>query len=218
MKTLNTYINEWQVSNKTVSSIKKTPYFIYKISSKSTIRIFDDEFEELEDFKNKVYINGKQVEIKTDGCTVEKYEPGEYKVYIEDIDDITDCTCMFQFCTELIDVPIFDTSKVEKMRNMFCKCDKLENVPVFNTSKVIDMYGMFMNCKNIEKIPLFDTRNVHNMTNMFYGCEKLENVPLFNMNSVYFIKSMFNCCNKLDDQTKTKWSKIYDFENNIKIK
>jgi len=172
MKTLNTYINEWQVSNKTVSSIKKTPYFIYKISSKSTIRIFDDEFEELEDFKNKVYINGKQVEIKTDGCTVEKYEPGEYKVYIEDIDDITDCTCMFQYCSELISVPFFDTSKVDSMEFMFKCCENLENVPLLNTNKVYFMAGMFVDCYNLSDETKQDWSKVYD----FETDEKYESI------------------------------------------
>ena len=149
MKTLNNYINEWKVNTTTLSSIQETPYFIYKVREKSTIRIFDDEFELLKKFKNKVYINGKHIEITHDGLTVEKYEPGTYKVYIEDINDITDCTCMFQYCCELISVPFFDTSKVDSMEFMFKSCENLEKVPLLNTDKVDYMSDMFSDCYNL---------------------------------------------------------------------
>ena len=60
------------------------------------------------------------------------------------------------------------------MRYMFCKCSSLEelNLPKFNTNKVNNMIGMFSECSSLKELNLskFNTNNVKFMGGMFYGC------------------------------------------------
>ena len=153
--------------------------FIYRVEDEpSRIKIFDDGSDngwtEFEKFKDKVYINGKHIEL-TDigGYTLDEFKPGEYKVYIEDIDQITACKCMFYKCTQLVSVPKFDTSKIDDMMRMFYKCTQLVSVPEFDTSKVKDMYEMFFCCRSLESVPVFDTSKVEDMNDMFLDCDNL---------------------------------------------
>ena len=152
--------------------------FIYKIEDKpSRIKIFDDGtrdgWPKYRTYKDKVYINGKHVELKS-GETIDKFEPGEYRVYIEDIDQITNCQCMFYECKQLISVPMFDVSNVLSMESMFAFCYNLISVPLFNTVKVEDMGEMFRSCIHLVDVPLFSPlKQVKNMDKMFWNCPKL---------------------------------------------
>ena len=62
------------------------------------------------------------------------------------------------------------------MRYMFCKCSSLEelNLPKFNTNKVNNMIGMFYGCSSLKELNLnnFNTINVTNMNGMFHGCSE----------------------------------------------
>ena len=191
MKTLNNYINEWKANTSTVSSIN-TKYFIYNLDKKGTIKIFDGDWFQLKDYKDKVYINGEHIILSDDGWTRDEYKPGIYYVNIKDIDDVKDCVYMFSFCKQLVYVPYFNTSKVEDMKFMFNGCDQLISVPLFDTTKVKDMEYMFKSCNMLEDVPLFDTNKVKDMENMFKNC--------INLNA----------------KTKNEWEKIYDFETNDK--
>ena len=146
MKTLTNYISEKLIINKNLKNT--SDYFIYKLDDYCEIAIFDDGFPELNYYSKKVYVNGKNNKIDWEGYTKERYEPGEYKVEIKDIDDITDCCCMF-FCSDIKIVPWFDTSKVVDMSSMFQGCENLKEVPLFDTSKVTDMKNMFKGCYNL---------------------------------------------------------------------
>ena len=153
--------------------------FIYRVEDEpSRIKIFDDGSDngwaEFEKYRNKVYINGKHIKL-TDigGYTIDTFDPGEYNVYIEDIDQITYCKCMFYECAQLVSVPLFDTSKVDDMMRMFYKCTQLISVPEFDTSEVGDMYEMFYKCTQLVSVPLFDTSKVGDMDDMFLDCDNL---------------------------------------------
>lgn len=80
----------------------------------------------------------------------------------------------------------------------------------------IDCGFMFADCKKLIKVPMFNTRKVTEMIGMFAGCENLEEVPLFNINNCNNMNQMFYNCGKLSEQTKQKWSKVYDFKKGTK--
>lgn len=190
MKSLNNYINEWKANNDTMSSIK-TQYFVYVNElCYASIKIFDENWSQFKDYKDKVYVNGKHIEIDDDGWTKDFFTQGDIKVEIKDIDNIKNCQYMFYECTRLVEVPLFDTSKVE------------------------NMYGMFNGCKNLRKVPLFDTRNVTTMYSMFQACENLETVPKFNIDNVDDLNFIFYQCPDLNRITIKNWSSVYDFETN----
>ena len=157
---------------------KITQYFIYRVEDKpSKIKIFAHfDWPEFKKYEDKVYINGKHVELDDSykGYTLDEFKPGEYKVYIEDIDQITNCQCMFYECTQLVSVPLFDVSNVLSMESMFAFCWNLISVPLFDTVNVKDMGEMFRSCINLVNVPLFSPlKQVKNMDKMFWNCQKL---------------------------------------------
>jgi len=241
MKQLSEYVNEWKLNNQSVNDIDKVSYskfFVYKITEEKRIKIFDKRWEQLKDYKKKVYLYGKRISIDKDGYT-EYHLPGIYKFEIKDINNIKNCSYMFCDCSDLIQVPLFNTSEVKNMGAMFSGCIKLIYVPLFNTKNVENMSGMFEYCSKLIDIPLFDTSNVINMNSMFkhcynieyvpkfnainvqgtykmfMGCKKLKTVELFNINqnTDIFMNDMFDYYNNLDSKTKNDWSNIYDFNN-----
>ena len=207
MKTLNKYINEtlvrlqsdrineWKANTNFVSSIDEHDmlYFVYKTNIKHNIRIFGEYWlNKYNTYKDKVYINGEHIKLDKYGYTEISFSPGKYNVYIKDINDITNCKNMFWNCTDLIKVPLFDTSKVENMYLMFYNCQNLEDVPLFDTSKVRSMHRMFCACQNLKVVPKFNTKKVEDMNDMFYKCEML------------------------NEQTKQIWSQVYNFDTHKK--
>jgi len=189
MKGLNTYINEWKISDQSTKNIDQNScFFIYKITEECHIKIFDEDWPQYKDYFNKVYMNKTNVSLNTAGYTLNMYKPGTYKFEIKDINNVNNCRYMFYDCFNLLEVPLFNTSKVKNMEDMFYECKILKSVPKFNTRNVTDMHWMFHWCDKLEDVPLFDTRNVEAMWAMFEGCYNLS------------------------EKTKRDWSKIYDFE------
>ena len=107
---------------------------------------------------------------------------------------ITNMTGMFNFCTSLKTVALFDTSSVTDMHTMFNYCSLLKSVPLFDTSSVTNMQFMFYNCTSLTSVPLFDTSSVTNIEYMFNNCSSLTTVLLFNTSSVVFMAGMFENC------------------------
>ena len=107
---------------------------------------------------------------------------------------ITEMYSMFNYCTSLTTVALFDTSSVTDMHNLFWYCFSLTSVPLFDTSIVTYMYDMFGNCTSLTSVPLFDTSSVTNMEEMFIKCSALKTVPLLNTSSVRFMGRMFENC------------------------
>lgn len=187
MKSLNNYIEEKLIVNKDYKSDEQ--YFIYKLNKKEQIRVFDGEdWAEFNDYKDKVYVNGKKVNLYDDGTTDKTYEPNEYLVHIDDLNKLINCDCMFYDCKQLISVPSLDIRNVKYMSDMFAYCDNLIKIQKLNTKDVVEISAMFI------------------------GCMNLEEVPLFNISKVTRIDGMFGYCNNLSDETKLQWSKIYDFD------
>ena len=110
---------------------------------------------------------------------------------------ITNMTGMFNYCTSLETVALFDTSSVTDMHTMFNFCPLIKSVPLFDTSSVTNMQFMFYNCTSLTSVPLFDTSSVTNIEYMFDNCSSLTTVPLFNTSSVVFMTGMFDNCSSL---------------------
>ena len=63
---------------------------------------------------------------------------------------ITNMTEMFNRCTHLPSIPLFDTSSVTDMSSMFERCLSLTSITLFDTSSVTNMDSMFMDCVNVQ--------------------------------------------------------------------
>ena len=107
---------------------------------------------------------------------------------------ITNMKQMFDGCTSLTSVPLFDTSNVTNMHGMFGDCTSLTSVPLFDTSNASDTGGMFSKCSSLIDVPLFDTSNVTDMSYMFSLCNSITIVPLFNTSKVTNMSGMFAHC------------------------
>jgi len=197
MKRLNTYINEWKINDKSIENIDQLKYFIYNnesvLEGDIQIKLFGTNWYEHHKYEDKIYINGEHVEIDAyHGRTIKEYPQGIYRVYIKDIDNVTDCTQMFEN-SDIVSIPLFNISKVKSMFKMFYGCDKLTSVPKFDTRNAMTMNMMFKFCDNLKEVPLFNNPNAIAMVDMFANCEKLSK------------------------KTIQQWSKIYDFNLHQRI-
>ena len=83
---------------------------------------------------------------------------------------------MFQNCSSLTTVELYNTFNVVFMNKMFENCSSLTSVNNnFNTSKVTDMSYMFNGCSALTTVPQLDASNVNNVNSMFNGCTSLTN-------------------------------------------
>ena len=111
--------------------------------------------------------------------------------------NVTSMNSVFRDCSSLQTVPLFNTANVTSMPNMFEGCSSLQTVPLFNTANVTNMSSMFLSCSSLQAVPLFNTAKVTNMTTMFRDCMSLQTVPLFNTALVTSMSSMFLGCSSL---------------------
>jgi surface protein len=123
-------------------------------------------------------------------------------LYVErfDVKTIGACTSManmFEFCSRLQSVPLFNTGNVTSMLNMFNACSSLQSVPLFNTGNVTNMSQCFQTCVSLQSVPLFNTGNVTSMVSMFQLCFSLQSVPLFNTGNVTNMQQCFQDCRSL---------------------
>lgn len=77
----------------------------------------------------------------------------------------------FQGCTGLVRVRKFEVhgSNVS-IQGMFDGCTALEEVALFDTSNVRDMERIFRNCSSLRAIPDFALDNIYSMAYAFEGC------------------------------------------------
>lgn len=91
---------------------------------------------------------------------------------------VTNMGAMFDSCTSLVSVPLFDTSSITNMGYMFGGCESLESVPLFDTSSVTNMNSMFGGCESLVSVPLFDTSNVTDISYAFHWCPNVQSGAL----------------------------------------
>jgi len=224
MKQLSNYINEWKINGKSIENIDKEDFskcFIYELDKEDYIHVFGyyegTYWKPYDKYRNNVYINGKHEELD-DACETEKlFPPGQYKVYIKGINEVTTCNDMFLCCEQLVSVPLFETNNVKDFNNMFNGCSKLKHVPKLNLSSARLTYWMFGDCLALESVPKFDLHNCEDISSMFANCENLKDVPLFTLkDNIYSMYCLFSGCSNLSEKTKEDWSNVYNFNSQDK--
>lgn len=78
---------------------------------------------------------------------------------------ITNMYCMFNRCSSLTTVSLFDTSNVSNVGGMFRDCSALQSVPLLDTSKITNMRTMFYNCTNVQSGALALYQQASSQTN-----------------------------------------------------
>jgi len=174
MKTLNTYINEWKLTNdsdietyiyfpKTFNELWDIIYQLYIKNPKSlNLRCID--------ISNVNKLSGTQ-SIKRLGKNIQFYG------LFADFDKV-----------EMIDITGWDTSKFENMEYMFYNCNSLKEIrglDTIDTSKLKCMDYMFYKCENIINIPLFNTQSIEDMNYTFIGCDSLNTTTRRKWSKIY---------------------------------
>lgn len=99
-----------------------------------------------------------------------------------DLSSTINVSGMFNGCTSLTTVPLFDTSSItgsnSNMRNMFRNCTSLTSVPLFNTAGVQILEYMLGGCTALRAVPLFSTASAKNVGYMLDGCVNVESGAL----------------------------------------
>ena len=67
------------------------------------------------------------------------------------------------------------------MNNTFSGCSNLVSIPLLDTSRAGGMYFMCGGCSNLVSIPLLNTSGCYNLSYAFQGCSKLNNESLNNI-------------------------------------
>ena len=114
-----------------------------------------------------------------------------------DTSNANDLAACFYGCSSLIYVPSLNTNNVTDLRSTFNRCYSLQKVDLFNTSNVTSFGNAFEECRSIQEIPQFDTSNSTSFANTFYNCINLKTIPQLNFSKAINISNLFNQCNQL---------------------
>lgn len=121
---------------------------------------------------------------------------------------VTSLYAKFSRETNLIYMPLVDTSNVTNFGNIFNECYGLVEVPLLDTSKVTNITFGFFKCYALKKLPLLDLRKVTSFGNTFFGCSSLKELPAFNTESLTNMVSAFNGCISLKTFPAINTSKV----------
>lgn len=128
-----------------------------------------------------------------------------------DTSNATNFMKMFTDCTSLIQVALLDTSQATMVTQMFNNCSALESVPLFDFSNAKSFANMFSNCRALKSIPAVDTGSVTDFSSAFLNCISLESIPALNTSDATFISAIFSGCSSLKTIEELNWEKA----NNI---
>lgn len=104
-----------------------------------------------------------------------------YAKQIHDSWNPSNTTRIFDDDTNLVFMPMVDTSAYQTMRNMFRGCTHLLTIPQIDTKNVATMADAFERCASLEYVPQLDTSSVTNMASMFANCLALSDESLNNV-------------------------------------
>jgi surface protein len=142
--------------------------------------------------------------------------------------NVIDMSTMFNGCSLLTAIPVYDTSNVTNFRGFVQSCSSLEEFPQLNTSAATNVGNMFMECTALRSIPELDFSNVTSATAIFGaaaaanmtqltdmgGFKNLGALPVLSGPSAQFLNkvpnltynSVMNIINKLYDRSAAGYS------------
>lgn len=117
-----------------------------------------------------------------------------------DTSNVTNMDSAFAYAYHFEYFPLLDTSEVTSFYNTFNNTN-IKSMPLIDTSSATYMRAMFNNCRNLTAVPLFNTSNVTAMHEMFGSCTSLVTVPAFDTSKVTNLNSCFQECSQLSDES-----------------
>ena len=130
-----------------------------------------------------------------------------------DTSDVTAGTSLFRNCYKLTAIPQINTSNVTSADTMFHYCTSLLTIPLLDTSKVTTMASMFAGCAALQTIPKLNISVCTNTSGMFNGCTALRIIPQIDMSNVTNMSGMFNSCKSLETIPQLDTSKVSSYSN-----
>ncbi len=115
--------------------------------------------------------------------------------------EITSMNSKYSGNTDIVFMPLVDTSNVNKMNYTFMNCTLLSSVALLDTSRVTEMQRLFYNCAGLISFPSFDLKNVTNINSICSGCNNLKNVPILNFEKVTNMSNAFSYCYDLTNDS-----------------
>lgn len=113
----------------------------------------------------------------------------------------TNFDSMFNGCTGIKAVELFDVSNSGSFTSFFNGCTYLQIVPQFNTQNGTSFANMFTNCKVLELIPALNTAKGTAFNYMFNYCSKLATIEGVDFSLATSVSSTFNKCTELQSIT-----------------
>ena len=120
---------------------------------------------------------------------------------------------MFNNCSSLIDVPLYDTQRATNMSTMFQNCNSLRSIPKFNTSNVTNISGLVSTCPNFVDMPLLNISNATDTSSMFFSCNSLETIPALDFSNSTTVANLFQNCYSLREVPELNISKVTTTSN-----
>ena len=130
-----------------------------------------------------------------------------------DTSGVTSGASLFNSCYKLTAIPQINTSNITSANTMFNNCTSLLTIPLLDTSKVTTMASMFAYCTALQTIPKLNTSACTNTSGMFNGCTALKTIPQIDMSNVTNISSMFKDCKSLETIPQLDTSKVFSYTN-----
>ena len=121
----------------------------------------------------------------------------------------------FEYCTNLITGPSWNTENATSVYYMFSGCNNMTSVPTYNLSKATDLRGMFDSCRKLTTIPLsqftyYSGTDTINMTAMFNACLLLTDVTGLVTTKASTLRNTFSNCSALTTIPVLDFSSITD--------
>ena len=109
---------------------------------------------------------------------------------------------MFWNCSSLTSVPNITTSnKLWCITRMFQGCTNITTLSLFDVSGVNEAGEVFDNCVNLVSVPNFNFSILTNLQSAFYNCYNLTSVPQFYAPKLLNIRKTFAYCNNLSNES-----------------
>lgn len=121
-----------------------------------------------------------------------KFDSGPSATQILSLDDagdvgfgvgMTSFKDMFEGCSNLTSVALFDTSTGTTFAGMFSGASAITTIPNFDTSNGTTFLGMFNEATSLESIPNLNTSSGGTFANMFFNASSLTSIPFLDASS-----------------------------------